>query len=140
MTGQDIFRSLLAEASLTKSCLDRQKRYYNHCSLCGDKEAGICSGCTDLLTRLPRKQKLAIYKRLKQLGDQRRADILSRQFQVFAREPTHIAKVRKSLGLTKAAMARKLGLSPAKYTPVERGDEGLTGLAKQRFKTLSVGV
>lgn len=140
MNGQDIFRSLLAEASLTRDYPDRQREHYNHCSLCGDKDGHVCSGCANLLTQFTRKQKLTLHKRLKDLGDKDRADILSVNFEVFAREESQVAKTRRNLGLTKAAMARKLGLSPARYAPVERGDEGLTGLAKQRFNTLSVGV
>lgn len=142
ITGQDIFRSLLVHASLTTDYPERQRQYYKSCALCGDSDGHVCSGCTNLLTRLTRKQKLLLHKRLKALGDKHRADILSRNFEVFATEKreTKLEKIRKQLGFTKKAMATKLGLSPAQYSPIERGEGDLSTLAKQRLERLAIGV
>ena len=156
--GKDIFRRLIIHFFTTSTPLTRQDKFYSKCSLCGDNEKGVCSGCVQILTNLSQQQTKEIYLHLKEIGDKKRANKLATHFCVHPQDkpitkihsPTKnnpnklaivdIVGIRKKHKLTQSKMAKKLGISVKALSLGETGKRPLPAKTKDIYVLLDTRV
>ena len=138
--GQDIFRKLIIDSFISSTPTTRQEQFYSCCSLCGDQDTGICSGCLCLLSDMSRLQRKAVYSALKEVGDKERAAKLEKLFTIHKSDKPKKAKIRKPTkdregnleyvdlkgtrkkhGLTQTELAEKLGVDRRVISEAETG-------------------